>query len=521
MGSGVGVGQGTVGIGGSAGSSSSSPVSGTPSSGIQAGGRPGPPGPQGPSGTGELASTLYLYVNAVTGNDSNPGTQAAPFQTLQAALAALPALWQRKVRVYLAAGTYTLPAQFTHSFGMPIGPGTTGDGGPTTASATQPDAYGGGGREIYFVGTYATQFTGTVTSVTNVSNYITRVTDTGQAFGVHAIEGMICRFTSGAATGYAFRVRENAATTFDPLYPLGTSPLPGAGDTYVIERAATIVKVNYAAFQGSNVGINTNLVFDGISFQPAVNLAQLWFIGMSAIFNGVDFGDYTFTNGMQAYFWKGDYGFVGQDQTDSDLTGDLRRLVGVGVWDAGCYFQSASAQRSLYLLLRGQGASAATLQFYGQSTGIIQGFDAKDGFILARDASYVSCVPVPIASFASMRFSGGPSPGAIQVTRGAFFRVLGPGALDVSSSTAAGIYAEEGATIDLLPSAPTVTSSAGNNGTYGVTLAHFSRAMVNGNVSITGTTGDVLAGATAGTWAAINGGTALVETKSQTAAIPT
>lgn len=42
------------------------------------------------SQTPHLTSNAYLYVDAVNGNDTNPGTQQKPFKTIQAALNSLP-----------------------------------------------------------------------------------------------------------------------------------------------------------------------------------------------------------------------------------------------------------------------------------------------------------------------------------------------------------------------------------------------------------------------------------------------
>ena len=57
--------------------------------------------------TPHLTSNVTLYVNAFTGSDSNPGTQQAPFKTIQAAVDALPKdLGESRATINIAAGTY-------------------------------------------------------------------------------------------------------------------------------------------------------------------------------------------------------------------------------------------------------------------------------------------------------------------------------------------------------------------------------------------------------------------------------
>ena len=59
------------------------------------------------SQTPHLTEVRTLYVDAAAGNDSNPGTQSAPFQTIQAAMNSLPKdLGTGRAVIYVAAGTY-------------------------------------------------------------------------------------------------------------------------------------------------------------------------------------------------------------------------------------------------------------------------------------------------------------------------------------------------------------------------------------------------------------------------------
>lgn len=54
-----------------------------------------------------LSSNITLYVNGTTGNDSNPGTSALPFATIQASIDSLPKnIYKFSATVNVAAGTY-------------------------------------------------------------------------------------------------------------------------------------------------------------------------------------------------------------------------------------------------------------------------------------------------------------------------------------------------------------------------------------------------------------------------------
>ncbi|GAW28164.1 hypothetical protein ULO1_07340, partial [Carboxydocella sp. ULO1] len=50
---------------------------------------------------------MTLYVDAVNGNDNNPGTQTQPLQTIQAAVNKIPAIVKHTVTINIAAGTYS------------------------------------------------------------------------------------------------------------------------------------------------------------------------------------------------------------------------------------------------------------------------------------------------------------------------------------------------------------------------------------------------------------------------------
>lgn len=55
----------------------------------------------------ESIETITRYVDASSGSDSSPGTQSAPYRTLDAALHDV--MYAKKAIIYLAAGTYVIP----------------------------------------------------------------------------------------------------------------------------------------------------------------------------------------------------------------------------------------------------------------------------------------------------------------------------------------------------------------------------------------------------------------------------
>lgn len=61
-----------------------------------------------------LTNALNIYVNA-NGNDSNPGTEEAPYNTLTKAISVIPKLIQSSVTINVAAGSYEFPNIFGFS----------------------------------------------------------------------------------------------------------------------------------------------------------------------------------------------------------------------------------------------------------------------------------------------------------------------------------------------------------------------------------------------------------------------
>lgn len=62
-----------------------------------------------------LTNALNIYVNAASGNDSNAGTEEAPYATLTKAISVIPKLIQSAATINVAAGSYEFPNIFGFS----------------------------------------------------------------------------------------------------------------------------------------------------------------------------------------------------------------------------------------------------------------------------------------------------------------------------------------------------------------------------------------------------------------------
>lgn len=62
-----------------------------------------------------LTNALAIYVNATSGNDSNAGTEEAPYATLTKAISVIPKLIQASVTINVSAGEYAFPNIFGFS----------------------------------------------------------------------------------------------------------------------------------------------------------------------------------------------------------------------------------------------------------------------------------------------------------------------------------------------------------------------------------------------------------------------
>jgi hypothetical protein len=197
------------------------------------------PSRDGRTNTNPVAKDVLQYVDASTGNDANPGSQALPLKTLEAALSRAPALWRGKNRIILAAGNYDI----TDING-------TGQRIISVGEGVGPDA-----EPLVIMGSGFTNVLGDRTATSGTAN---DVTDSTLSMTVDAHVGATLLVLSGAQAGYRKMIRGNTATQFD--FNDSMPGVMGAGDRFRIERPSAVLRC-LPAFQLSVVGPNpSNLI---------------------------------------------------------------------------------------------------------------------------------------------------------------------------------------------------------------------------------------------------------------------
>jgi hypothetical protein len=174
-----------------------------PAGPVGPGGATGQQGPQGPSAAGPyLTMDFVRYVDATTGDDSNPGTQAQPLKTLDTAFRQVPPEWGRKARIYLAAGNYDLPP---------------GSGLPTAYNFGH--GVGVGAEPLLIQGVMTTMFSRNITGSTNSG-----VSVDGAALTPHAWRGYFAECSNhGGGVASFFQIVDNDAQSL-----LGVNCAPGS-----------------------------------------------------------------------------------------------------------------------------------------------------------------------------------------------------------------------------------------------------------------------------------------------------
>lgn len=207
----------------------------------------------------ETTAATTLYV-ATTGNDSNPGTQALPFLTIQAALNALPKRLTLANPATISVGAGSFAGAVINGFYIELGSWLQLVGTMTAATVT--------GLQ-----------TGTLASATagsNTSGTWATATVTGAGWTVDALRGKFIKITGGTGSGQLRPISSNTATVI--TIPGAWSTTPNATSTFDIVEQATIINVDAnrpahldsssAAFAGfviyNNVSQNSNASFGSI-----------------------------------------------------------------------------------------------------------------------------------------------------------------------------------------------------------------------------------------------------------------
>jgi hypothetical protein len=215
------------------------------------------------------ATDIDIYVNAGTGNDANPGTITEPVQTLGRALQIVPSEWDGFCNIHLAAGNYSISGQMGTS-----GIRTDYIGSPVGTNA-KPLAWIG---EFVAVSAVLTAVAGSSTTQAVVAGPLTPDDYLGATVLV----------LTGAAAGTRIQVRGNTAT--DILFINGANNAIGIGDTFRVERPASVVKmdgdVSYWEVFGSLNG-TAGMNLKGIKFDLLGNIVD--FSGIVVGCTGVEF----------------------------------------------------------------------------------------------------------------------------------------------------------------------------------------------------------------------------------------
>lgn len=220
----------------------------------------------GGNGSGFPANLdFYLAADAANANDANPGTIAAPWRTLDHAIAIINAYGEIPQGSSIMLHIATAASPYTYSMSLTVrnvgalviygdGAGQAGDDGFTVLDTGTCDA-------------------GTTTSLIN---------KVGGGMTIDAFEGKTIEILDGVAAGQRRTLRDNLAASLVPSAPFVGGPV--AGDTYRVLEPAVAIQAPVTSFanptlvqfvpflQGLDGPVSANLG-DGV---VAVERTQLW-----------------------------------------------------------------------------------------------------------------------------------------------------------------------------------------------------------------------------------------------------
>jgi hypothetical protein len=416
---------------------------------------------------------VILYVDPVTGSDSNTGTQAAPLRTLDFALTKIPYYWTGKCRIFLANGSHTISTPI--SVGGPIGP-------------TAEPFYIAGTMKDVGIGTQTSGAGGTTTSV----NGATGLT-------VDAYRGKRLRVLTGARAGQTRHVVSNTATTFT-LYSALSGGALANGDTYVIEEPGAIITPNIAsglfAVTATRAGPDPtgySVGFYGIRWTFAANTNQFYILGGST-FVGFDSCEFNANGISAAQINLAYFGAMGMQTIPHDVSNSSAS-------SGACYWYGGITNGSS--VIRVDNGRTSTLRLVGD-----------DLFISFNNAVGTLSTPnlrrSPItATHSDLTIQSGSTLDGLNLV-GPLLRVsastlrLSTSTNVWSNSTTDAFVADNSdvniATETTTPAAAAVITGTGNAG-YGIHLIRKSTATLGAGTTVTGTSGDIIVGATVSTHA--------------------
>lgn len=207
---------------------------------------------------------VMIYVDPVSGNDSNPGTASLPVLTLNRALELKPIFWKRRCRINLVAGNYPFLATGSLTVGPnffningAVGPFAT----PLAILGTAIDAAAPGGKPL----------TALVADVTSTStSYVADISAlVGTNPAPNALRGAFVRNTT---TGARAMVTGNSVAGALLTCTLNLPLTVAAGNGFAIERPGSIIQLpaaNGATMQGPGFVGFSNVKFTDLGAPPA------------------------------------------------------------------------------------------------------------------------------------------------------------------------------------------------------------------------------------------------------------
>lgn len=179
-------------------------------------------------GSNATQAAVTLWVDSVNGSDSNPGSQTAPFASIQRALDQIPLIVRHSVTINVRAGTYAESVQDNHIYAL-------------------SGALAGGITIFGFDLNTAPVITGSLTGTlgTAPSTGATWSATISSNWTAHALKGMFIQITSGSDNGKLYPIADNATNTLD--LPTWRTQLNGATFA-IVQNAATVTRVNSSAF---------------------------------------------------------------------------------------------------------------------------------------------------------------------------------------------------------------------------------------------------------------------------------
>lgn len=192
-----------------------------------------------------MQDNIQIYVNPHGNNDSNnAGNQSNPVQTADKAFSLLPPSWRGSAEIIFAPGEYAIDKDAV-SFGMPVGPNAS---------------------PLVIRGAYNDLFTITAQAGSNENMVVTTLDLPADEL----VGAVLTRLSAtGSPDGDAVLIRGNTAGPRMEISLQQTMARVAAGDTFVIQGPAVVLKPTRTLTVTSHDGRSPNLTLIGIKFEPA------------------------------------------------------------------------------------------------------------------------------------------------------------------------------------------------------------------------------------------------------------